>query len=87
MWAGPHFQALVDITPVLVHPSSAGSFGGHKAVWRVKLTLADDDFDFLAAQVGFLVFSEVLPVNPPKRDLYTTNETRLKMDAARWRMA
>lgn len=53
----------------------------------MKLTLADDDFDFLAAQVGFLVFSEVLPVNPPKRDLYTTNETRLKMDAARWRMA
>jgi hypothetical protein len=52
----------------------------------VKLTLEDDDFDLLAAQGGFLVLSEVLPVNPPKRDLYTTNETGLKMDAARWRM-
>jgi hypothetical protein len=53
----------------------------------VKLALEDDGFDVLAAQGGFLVFSEVLPVNPPKRDLYTANETRLKMDTARWRMA
>ena len=54
-----HFQALVDVSSVLIDSSRSGPFGCDKSVSGVKLALEDDHLDVLSAQSGPLVFSDI----------------------------